>query len=246
MQRRYLPIAVLTGILFVAALAGYLIPANSEGTPVRILLENKGGKVIFAHKTHVELQDSDCASCHHTSGDEQMPPNCSSCHVKKFDDAFIANHQETIDDKYCQSCHHPTATMALFSHDKHAEDYAEDDCQACHHDESIEPDPQACSECHEKETLKDIPSLKDANHGKCIDCHEDFYDEGTKGCKNCHTREKPTKTFEPQPCSSCHDEPVEQLVPTTTTAFHGQCMSCHEEQGAGPFGDDACYQCHMK
>lgn len=247
MQRSYLPITILTGILLIAALAGYLIPADSEATPVRLLFENKGGKVIFAHKTHVDIQDKDCASCHHTSGDEQAPPKCSSCHVKKFDDTFIANHQDSIDDKYCQSCHHATATTAKFSHEKHAEDYAEDDCQACHHDESVEPEPQACSDCHEKEPLKDIPSLKDANHAKCADCHEDFYDKGVKGCTSCHTREEAPKAAPaPQPCSSCHSEPVEQLVPTTTNAFHGQCMSCHENQDAGPFGDDSCYQCHMK
>lgn len=247
MQRRYLPIAILTGILFAAALVGYLVPAKSEGPPTRILLENKGGKVIFTHKAHVEIEDQKCATCHHTSGNEQMPPKCSSCHVKKFDDAFIVKHQDEIDDKYCTSCHHPGAAIDNFSHDDHAEDYAEEDCQACHHDTSIEPEPQACSDCHEKEGTEEMLSLRDANHTRCADCHDDMYKEGIKGCVNCHTREMvKDETPDPQACSSCHTVPVDQLVPTTTAAFHGQCMSCHEKQGSGPFGDDACYQCHMK
>lgn len=246
MRRRYLPISILTGILLIAAIVGYLIPAGSEGPPPRVLLENKGGKVIFTHSQHIEGQAQDCARCHHTTGDSQTPPKCSSCHVKKFDEIFIANHQNAIDEKLCVSCHHQEAGIQKFSHDKHMDDYAEDDCQACHHDESIEPEPQACSDCHTSDGTKDIISLRQANHTRCADCHDDFYEQGTKGCNNCHTRELKAKAPEPQSCGNCHSEPVDQLVPTTTNAFHGQCMSCHEKEGVGPFGDDACYQCHMK
>ena len=247
MQRRYLPIAILTGILFVAALTGYLIPARSDGPPMRILLDNKGGKIIFTHQAHIDTQDQSCVTCHHTSGNEQSPPSCTSCHVKAFDDTFIANHQDSIDERYCISCHHPTATIGNFSHDNHVNDYAKDDCQACHHDKTIEPEPQACSDCHDKKGDGAVLSLKQANHTRCGDCHSDLYEEGTKGCRNCHTREMaPSEKPDPQPCSSCHSEPTDQLVPTTMAAFHAKCMGCHEKQDIGPFGDDACYQCHMK
>lgn len=247
MPRRYIPITVLTGVLLLVALTGYLIPAQSEGPPTRVLLENKAGKVIFAHKDHVAIQSDQCGSCHHTTGNDQAPPKCSSCHVKKFDDAFIADHQETLDEKLCVTCHHPSATIEKFSHDEHVEEYTADDCQACHHDESIEPEPQACSECHTSEGTDKVVSLRKANHTKCADCHDDFYLEGTKGCTRCHSR-KPVKKddFEPLACSSCHKVPTDQLIPTTTAAFHGQCMGCHKTNDSGPFGDEACYQCHMK
>jgi len=214
---------------------------------MRILLENKGGPVLFAHQMHSETENQNCDSCHHTSGAEQSPPVCASCHVKKFDEIFIADHQDDIDEKYCISCHHPSAALSNFSHENHADDYTEQDCQACHHDESIEAEPQACSDCHKEEATAEVPSLKEANHVRCADCHEDMYQEGIKGCQNCHTREMASnQTPDPQPCSTCHDEPIDQIIPTTTAAFHGQCMGCHEKQGSGPFGDDACYQCHMK
>ena len=247
MHKRLIPITILTGILFITALVGYLIPETSEEPPVRVLLENKGGKVIFTHRTHADLQDGDCASCHHTSGTSSSPLKCTTCHVAKFDDAFAASHQDAFDEKQCSTCHHPAAGIGNFSHEKHLEDYVPDDCTACHHDESIESEPQACADCHEKEADGDMPGLKDAAHKKCADCHEDMYAEGIKGCRNCHTRS--TKPVDPdgyQACSSCHAEPVDQLLPTTTNAFHGQCMGCHEKQGAGPFGDDSCGQCHMK
>ncbi len=247
MQKRYLPITILTGILFIIALSGYLVPAESEGPPVRVLLDNKAGKVIFTHKSHLENEDEDCTQCHHTSIGDTTPPHCNSCHVKKFDATFAANHQDEIDPKYCIACHHPIATIANFSHDAHVNDYVEKDCQMCHHDKSIEPEPQACSQCHHAEKDGDVPNLRDANHARCADCHDDFYEEGMEGCRHCHTRELiPAKGFEPQACSHCHKRPIDQLVPTTTTAFHKQCMSCHEEYDSGPFGDDTCYQCHMK
>lgn len=247
MQKRFIPITMLTGILFIAALVGYLIPETSDEPPVRVLLENKGGKVIFTHRAHADLQDGECAACHHTSGDSQSPPKCSTCHVAKFDDAFAQAHQDSFDETQCSACHHPEAGIGNFSHENHMDDYVADDCTACHHDESIESEPQACANCHERDGDGDMPGLKDAAHKKCADCHEDMYDQGTKGCRNCHTRgTAPADPAEYQSCASCHAEPADQLIPTTTNAFHGQCMGCHEKQDAGPFGDDSCSRCHMK
>ncbi len=247
MSRRYLPVFLAAGILFVAAVVGYLIPASSDGPPPRILLENAGGKIILTHAAHIESQGGDCAKCHHTTGDNPAPPKCTTCHVKKFDETFITDHKNTIDKALCVSCHHPTASIDKFSHDDHAGDYTGKDCQSCHHGKGIEPEPTACSNCHESQDNGDKPNLKTANHTRCADCHDDFYKEGLKGCTHCHTRkEAAPETTRQQACSNCHTHPAEELVPTTTAAFHGKCMGCHEEQGAGPFGDGACYQCHMK
>lgn len=245
MQRRLLPIAILTGILLLTAAAGYLIPADSSGPPVRILIKNKGGKVIFTHKEHIAIEGDNCSSCHHTTDNETIPPACSKCHVKSFDETFRATHQKALSEDQCSTCHHPKASIGNFSHDAHTEDYAPGYCQACHHDESIEPEPQACSDCHESEATEDLISLREANHTRCADCHDDYYEEGVAGCGNCHTRE-PAMQTEPQACSSCHEDPTNQLIPTKTSAFHGKCKGCHEEYGAGPFGEEACYQCHMK
>lgn len=246
MQRRYLPIAIATAILLIVALGGYLIPASPEPLPLRVLLDNKGGKVILNHAAHAETMDGDCGACHHTTGDDRNPPACTDCHAAKFDAAFAEAHQKTLDDSLCRSCHHPAASVGNFDHDAHAADLTGGDCQTCHHDESIEPEPQACGNCHTDGT-NSVLRLRDAAHARCADCHSDLYDEGLKGCTNCHVRKKEAST-QPQKraCSTCHATPTDQLLPTTMNAFHGQCMGCHEEQGAGPAGDDACYQCHMK
>ncbi|WP_285905742.1 cytochrome c3 family protein [Pseudodesulfovibrio pelocollis] len=253
MNSRFLPIALLTGVIFILALAGYLVPTRTDAMPVRILLENKGGKVIFDHKIHADMPERACADCHHTSGDDPAPPACSSCHVPKFDQPFILGHQETMDPKQCASCHHPEATIDNFDHNGHAEDYAAGNCRACHHDASIEPTPQSCANCHGGRT--DIPSRKDAAHARCASCHDDLFDAGVTGCATCHVRQPaaPPQTGETdeakpalRPCSDCHADPTDQLVPTTATAFHTQCMGCHEAKTSGPYGDDACFRCHMR
>ncbi|ADU62354.1 MAG: cytochrome c family protein [Pseudodesulfovibrio sp.] len=256
MQKRFLPILILTGILFVAALIGYLIPARTKEPPVRILLDNKGGKVIFTHQAHAAMEGRACNDCHHTSAqDDQSPPACSSCHVRTFDEAFAADHQQTLDQKQCAACHHTEATIDNFSHDDHADDYAAGDCQSCHHDATVEPKPQSCDNCHGKR--EDIPSLKEANHTRCASCHEDLFAKGITGCAACHAR-KPAQAMTSsqaasqasgpalRPCADCHQEPADQLVPTTMAAFHTQCLGCHEAMKRGPYGDDACYKCHMK
>jgi hypothetical protein len=246
LQKRYFPIAIVTGILFLVALGGYLAPAGSKGPPVRVLLENKGGKVILNHAQHIADMDGRCADCHHTSGNDPNPPACSSCHVAKFGKAFAAAHQETIDEKQCASCHHAGATIARFNHDEHADDYASGDCRTCHHGEDIEPEPQACSNCHTDGTGS-RPSLRDAAHARCADCHDDLFKEGAAGCTRCHERKTgPAVRADYQACADCHATPTDQLIPTTMAAFHTQCQGCHEENGSGPYGDDACYQCHMK
>jgi len=246
LQKRYLPIVIATGILFLAALGGYLAPTGPDGPPVRVLLENKGGKVILNHAQHIEDQSGQCADCHHTTGDNPNPPACSTCHVAKFDKTFAAEHQKTMDEKLCASCHHAGATIDRFDHDEHADDYANGDCGSCHHSEDIEPEPQACSDCHSNGDGS-LPSLRDAAHARCADCHDDMFKEGTPGCTRCHERKtEPAATAEYRACADCHTVPTDQMIPTTMAAYHAQCMSCHEENGSGPFGDDACYQCHMK
>jgi hypothetical protein len=246
LQKRYVPIAIVTGILLLVAMGGYLVPANSQGPPVRVLLDNKGGKVILNHAEHIADMGGRCMDCHHNSDGDPNPPACSSCHVAKFGPEFAAAHQQTMDRKQCASCHHAGATIDAFNHAEHAEDYAADDCAACHHDRDIEPEPQACSNCH-TDGNDARPSLRDAAHVRCAECHDDMFTEGVVGCARCHERrDEAASEDDYRPCADCHATPADQLIPTTTAAFHAQCRGCHEENGSGPFGDDACYQCHMK
>ncbi len=57
-------------------------------------------------------------------------------------------------------------------------------------------------------------------------------------------------------CSRCHagapapdrppDRPDVTHVPLRADAFHGQCLGCHEQMGAGPSGEKSCNACHQQ
>lgn len=247
MQKRYFFITILTGLLLILSVAGYLYPPQPDVPATRILLVNKGGKVIFSHKSHIQIENDTCKSCHHTSVNNDDITSCGICHANKFDEHFAITHQETIRSEQCATCHHSTSDISLFSHIDHESDYTDQDCQSCHHDATIEPEPQACSNCHKESTEGTTPSLMKATHQRCADCHDDMYLEGLKGCRNCHSRtEQPVEKKQYQSCSNCHATPVNEMIPTRKEAFHAQCMGCHEEQGTGPFGNESCSQCHMQ
>ena len=251
-SKRYVPVAVITVLCLVAAVVGYLKkPATSAEVPLKVLLDNTGGKVVFAHAEHNRKFKIACGECHH----EQRSPKdkvlaCETCHVKEFDEQFAAEHMNAIPEKNCVQCHH-TVGGINFDHDAHASDYAGDDCTACHHDASIEPEPQNCADCH-AEPAEGVPGLEKALHGRCISCHEEWFtpeEEGAKPqCSACHqSRPAPAEgAVDYAACATCHVEPVKDLVPVQSQAFHAKCMGCHEKADKGPYRKSECSQCHMK
>lgn len=245
MRNRHLPITIVTIALLAVGVAGYLAPSPDQGPPVRVLLANPGGNVFFTHQQHAEEYGTECGDCHHQSETFQAPPACASCHPGSFDQQWIVGHQKPFQDKAsCRACHHARFDALRFDHAAH-EEYA--DCQACHHGPDVEPTPTRCSDCHQQQGDDDMPGLMDAAHQRCRDCHQAMFDAkpATDGCSNCHELNDPETLDKPYArCSRCHDRPVKQLVPTTGDAFHQQCMGCHKDQGAGPYGQNACNQCH--
>ena len=104
LQKRYLSIAILTAVLAVTGIAGYLLPAgpvagDKEPATRRILFDNAGGPVVFDHQKHSRLLKEDCATCHHES--LQKTPDkamaCASCHGVALDDAFSFYYQANLD-----------------------------------------------------------------------------------------------------------------------------------------------------
>lgn len=267
MQKRYLSIAILTAVLAVTGIAGYLLPTgpvagDKEPATRRILFDNAGGPVVFDHQKHSSLLQEDCATCHHESlrktPDKAMA--CASCHGVALDAPFKEGHAAGYPPESCVTCHHYELAAKDWGHQKHSDELGVD-CTSCHHaDTDIEPEPQNCAGCHEagarpggKVEAGTPPALADAVHARCMGCHQDMF--GTaRGCASCHEL-KPTRA-KAQPgtvsplyadCAVCHvDKAPEKLIPGRMDAFHGQCMGCHEKLGKGPFGKDKCGQCHTK
>lgn len=113
----------------------------------------------------------------------------------------------------------------IFTHQAHAQDYGFE-CADCHHDNIGQEQPLACGSCH--------PSAFDekfrAGHQKVFSNEE--------ACMRCHYET-------PKAPLAAEDKPDTENIPTRADAFHGQCMSCHEQSG-GPYGKDSCYACHAR
>ncbi|NDV19431.1 cytochrome C [Pseudodesulfovibrio sp. JC047] len=244
------PVIFAAILLLVAATIGYLGSDQTQPMPTRILFENKGGKVVFSHLVHHRDYQIECGRCHHDRpGESIAKPGealaCGSCHPNEFNQEFADNHMDSFpDESYCVRCHHREFDSLIFDHEAH-EEYASD-CAECHHGTDIEPEPQKCSNCHEDTDENDLISMREAGHTSCANCHEDMFDQGLSSCKSCHTEVDMTEyDGDYSSCESCHEADPRELVLPHMNAFHDQCMSCHEEMGAGPYGPDNCNQCHI-
>ena len=131
MPTRYFPIALLTAILIAVACYGFLRPAETAAVPMRVLLDNSAGMVVFDHTKHVDEYGVDCETCHHELLDEAdedgiipedaEPIPCSDCHSKVSDDPDVPG----LMDAYHQSC--------MGCHEEiDAGPYTQDQCNQCH------------------------------------------------------------------------------------------------------------------
>lgn len=67
--------------------------------------------------------------------------------------------------------------------------------------------------------------------GACGPCHHDGKDENGQFVE-----------ADPMPCKDCHDAEGGDVA-DLRTAYHKQCITCHEEAAAGPV---ACGECHVQ
>ncbi|MCT4535011.1 cytochrome c3 family protein [Halodesulfovibrio sp.] len=131
MPTRYFPIALFVAILIAVACYGFLRPAETAAVPMRVLLDNSAGLVVFDHAKHVDEYGVDCETCHHELLDEAdedgnipedaEPAACSDCHSKVSDDPDVPG----LMDAYHQSC--------MGCHEEiDAGPYTQDQCNQCH------------------------------------------------------------------------------------------------------------------
>lgn len=90
-------ILLITGIICYASFAP---PATDE--PVRLMFQNKAGKVLFTHSQHIGSYTSDCLDCHHNIYDEETY-NCSDCHEAKGDE-YLPSRTDAFHYQ-CKGCH---------------------------------------------------------------------------------------------------------------------------------------------
>lgn len=92
-------------LLLIGVVAYAALPLRAPDEPVRVVFQNKAGKVVFDHKEHSSLAGYGyrCIDCHHDIGsDEERPAACGECHLPE--DEYGLNRSDTFHE-LCIGCH---------------------------------------------------------------------------------------------------------------------------------------------
>jgi hypothetical protein len=116
---------VVAAILAVVAVIGYAVSFSEKPVvPVRVLLPNSAGQVVFDHQKHVDDFKVACKACHHDSVDPvKFAAACGSCHGAAAKPNFRARHVTEYDDPaFCATCHHPALSWDHTGHQSYTGD----------------------------------------------------------------------------------------------------------------------------
>lgn len=155
-NNKYIPIAAIVAVLLVSAVALLLWPEERRADPVRVVMDNAGGRVIFTHLTHVEDYGYDCTDCHHDDIGQASPVACGNCHPPEFGDGFRTGHASRFEsDEACLRCHDEKPVGPLKAEDRPSTediplraDAFHRQCMQCHEENGGPYGDDACNECH--------------------------------------------------------------------------------------------------
>ncbi len=217
-----MPILLISCILALAGIAGYLMPPLTEANPTRVLMQNTGGRVVFAHLAHSTpggaYGDSSCAACHHelTIGGPPVPEAKGG--VSTAGIGGIATATAVVAGKPsakvapCKSCHGAVDNPDYIAgHQKFYQAKGGDAaCVACHHTRTDGFASGWDHQVHWSYAGDD-----------CSTCHHPLKYEARPG---------KIMTIKPQKCGNCHTAKPNPMTSTTLKdAAHSRCQPCHGE-----------------
>ncbi len=117
-SQRDLKIAIVMMVVFlitgIICYASFTPSAPEE--PIRLMFQNKGGKVLFTHSVHAGNYTGSCQDCHHNL-DYDETYNCSACHEETGDESMPSRADAMH--SQCIGCHEEYGAGPV-------------DCNACH------------------------------------------------------------------------------------------------------------------
>ncbi|WP_321514672.1 cytochrome c3 family protein [uncultured Pseudodesulfovibrio sp.] len=119
-------------------------------------MDNAGGRVIFAHLTHVKDYGYECADCHHDDIGRAFPVACGNCHPVEFGEKFRSEHgRRFADDIACLRCHVERPSGPLVAEERPIiediplrADAFHQQCMQCHEENGGPYGDDTCHECH--------------------------------------------------------------------------------------------------
>lgn len=143
-NREFRVAIIVAVVLFILGVFSYSISALTRQPPeqpIRVVMPNLGGKVLFDHKTHTAGYGFACQDCHHhPPDDESALIACGNCHTKPaeseaaLETCLDCHEQEDIEDyemadrknayhSQCAGCHADIGAGPLETNDE---------CNHCH------------------------------------------------------------------------------------------------------------------
>jgi predicted CXXCH cytochrome family protein len=204
-----------------------------------------GGKVQLAQAMHKGDSTRSCIGCHNT---EQKEKNCAGCHASMPVKPFV--------EENCSLCHRvDRSALGPWPMDRAARAevaanaFRENPGRPAGLDDEKIPDKVVI------DGLTDVYEGVHFPHRQIFRAIEQriadnrmaghFHDQQTTLCMGCHHHSPPS--LQPPKCASCHGEAFRHAQdgrPGLVGAYHGQCISCHQEMGIKEPAATDCNKCH--
>jgi len=207
----------------------------------------KGGYVKLADAMHSIDSTTSCIGCH---AELKQSENCAGCHAQMP--------EKSIKDRACDSCHNVdvkarpqklltdeefTAGLAAAVIQDRAQAYEKTDMEKVPDIVTIgviskEYKP---SRFPHRMVVKAVFEKADKN-----EMARAFHGQELTLCAGCHHNSPPSMT--PPKCSSCHGKSTDIAAdkPALMGAYHGQCITCHQEMNVASVQPTDCIKCHEK
>lgn len=225
--------------------------------------EKKGGNINLSGAMHDPATEQSCIGCHNQKKKEQ---DCAGCHAQIPQQSFAS------DEKTCLVCHGMDLSGTIESLKvSQAGEGNEDQVKAfvASMDTMLKKSVESRQTVENEEAFENVPEkvridvLSDAYeasefpHGKIIRSLKKrvsksrlatvFHGEDTTLCMGCHHNSPATE--KPQKCGSCHGKTGLMTTdgrPALKGAYHGQCITCHQEMNIESVAATDCNKCHKE
>jgi len=206
-----------------------------------------GGQVQLAQAMHSPTSNQSCIGCHRQA---QKDKDCAGCHSGMPDKPFT---QEN-----CGQCHRiDRSTLGPWPMSKTARSELAAEALKASAADFVKPRDDQVPEKVVIDVLTDQYEGAQFPHRQVFRSIESrigdngmaayFHDKQTTLCMGCHHHSP--ATLQPPKCAACHGEVTKGLQdgrPGLMGAYHGQCITCHQEMEIKEPAATDCGRCHKE
>ncbi|MDY6904440.1 MAG: cytochrome c3 family protein [Thermodesulfobacteriota bacterium] len=208
--------------------------------------DEKGGYIRLDQAMHATYSHRSCMGCHDA---QKETASCAGCHFAMPEMAFA--------DKSCETCHYPVISreQAAGMDKKTAASVAGEVLAKLKDRFSPVPDDKI-PETVKIGVIADTYEPSRFPHRKVVraimekiktsDMAAVFHGDGQTLCTGCHHNSPASLT--PPKCASCHGQSsfARNGRPGLKGAYHGQCITCHQQMKVETVAATDCAKCHKE